>query len=388
MATYPGGIRTWTTKRDFSQTIIESHMNDIQTELVAGETIFGVNPQIATNNPGGLLRDYTTVTNRITSMVRGEHLPYFQAALFDYSLHTADQDDAPDLPDQTPSGHDLDWCGHKHRQRCRRLRLRSGDCVRLPFHWERPDRDGNSPWCGLPVEEDPGTVADGGWQRLPMIGQDDPFSMGLIDGLKLNQTGFWMINLRVDHTSDDDTIAVQSRRYARLEINGKAMTLQHMIRENEDNHDYLTNYVSWIEVLPKNTIITASARADGEGLTQSLSCNAFLRAHLIRCTDEDDDGLLVDFPDTIYKPPPPPDPPCPSPPHTPSRPSGGGGSSHFEPDSPDYSYPTQSSGTPMGYYAAELRPGEWYGYYPSGYTVGPSDSPIFADGLHEAPSTW
>jgi hypothetical protein len=370
MATYPGGIRVWDSKRDFSQTIIESHMNDIQTELVAAESVYGVNPQIATNNPGNLLRDYVTVTNRLTSMVRGEHLPYYQGALLNYNLHTAPQDTNPDVPEQDPLGRDLFWYGSGKRQRCRQLRLSTGETVFNPYHWEVPDRAGTwEPWCGLPMEQDDATIADGGWQRLPIVGQDDPFSMGIGDGLRLNQTGLWMINLKVDHTADDDTAIVRARRRARLEINGRDATLQHLVRENADNGNYLLNYVSWIEVLPAGTIITASARVDGTDLTQSVPVNAYLRAHLIRCTDADDDGMLAEFPDTIYKPPPPPPPPRPEPPRD---------TGPYQPCDPDHSPPSYSLGlgAENRNYAVEIRPGEWYGYYGWG-TVGPQSSSFF-----------
>ncbi|GAA2322200.1 hypothetical protein GCM10010149_89180 [Nonomuraea roseoviolacea subsp. roseoviolacea] len=364
MATYPGDIRVLPTKRDFSQTIIESHMNDIQTELVAAEKIFGVNPHIATANPGNLVRDYITVTNRITSMVRGEHLPYYQSAVLDYKLHTTSQASNPQVPDKDPDGNDLDWCGTQKRQRARQLTLASGEQVWLPYYYNVINRDGDDePWVGLPMEQDEQSTADGGWQRLPFLGEDDPFGMGLVDGIKLNQTGLWMINLRVDHRATEDSTAVRARHRARLEINGRDATLQHLVRENADNTGFITNYVAWVEVLKAGTVITASARVDGTDLTDDISVNAFLRAHLIRCTEEEDDGMLKDFPDTIYTPPPPPPPRAPSVPPTPT------------PGRPNTNYPSGGSidRTP---YAVEIRPGEWYGYYGWG-TVGPQSSPYF-----------
>lgn len=369
MAIYPGGIRTWTTKRDFSQTIIESHMNDIQTEMVAGQKVWGVNPQIATANPGNLRVDYGTVGDRLTAMVRGEHLPYYQGARLGYVLHPAPQDTNPAVPSTDPDGKDLHWCGGAHRQRAKRLRLTSGDYVWLPYHWEVPNPAGDpEPWVGLPLEQDEQTTADGGWQRIPLAGLDDPFAMHIGDGIRLNETGLWMINLKVDHQADAETIDVRARRRARLEINGKDATLRHLVRENEHNSAYLVNYVSWVEVLSAGTIITASARVDGEGLTDSTPINAYLRAHLIRCTQEEDDGMLADFPQSIYTPPPPPPTRAPQVPRTPRG-------DEFVPDI------TVGGGTPIGGsisgpYAVEVRPGEWYGIYGWG-TVGPQEGPFF-----------
>ncbi|MFI6495904.1 hypothetical protein [Nonomuraea typhae] len=364
MATYPGGYRVWTTKRDFSQTIFASHMNDIQAEVVAGETVFGVNPQIASNNPGHIVRDYGTVGARLQSMIRGEHLPYYQGAVFNYALHTTNQDTNPDVPGQDPDGRDLVWCGTARRQRAKRLRLSGGEVVWMPYHWEVPDRDGHDdPWLGIPLEQDSATVADGGWQRLPFIGADDPFELGIGDGLRLNETGLWMISLIVHHTPDADSTTVRARRRARLEIDGRDVTLQHLVRQNPENASFLTNRLMWMDIMSRGTSITASARVDGTGLTESLPCNAYLRAQLLRTTGREDDGKLIDFPKSIYTPPPPPPPPTPSVPPTPTP----GG---YTPT------PTQVGGGMSGPYAYEARPGEWYGVYGWG-TVGPQGSPFF-----------
>jgi len=378
MARYPGEIRTWTTKRDFSQTIIESHMNDIQDEAVAGETVFGVNPHIATKNPGFKTRDYGTVTDRITSMVRGEQMPYYQAALIGYPLHPTSIESKPDVPSQDPDGRDLDWCGRGRRQRAKVLTLATGERLYMPYHYKVPNRDGeDEPWLGLPLEQDDYTIADGGWQRLPLIGQDDPFSLGIGDGIRLIDTGLWMISLKVDYTPTEDSITVRARYRARLEIDGKARTLQHLVRSNAYNEHYLTSWIHWVEVMPKGTVITASARVDGTDLEDDILANAYLRAHLIRCTEGDDDGFLVDFPDTIYKPPPPPPPPRPTVPYTPSTPNE---NPYVPPTVLQPSSGYQSSGP----YVIEARPGEWYGIYGWG-TVGPNSSPIFpGTGLIEA----
>lgn len=366
MASYPGSYRTWTIKRDFSQSIIESHMNDIQSEVVAGETVFGVNPQIATDNPGNLVRDYGTVGARLQSMIRGEHLPYYQGGVSDYLLHTTSQESNPAIPAQDPDGRDLGWCGSGRRQRGKQLTLSSGEKVFLPYHWEVDDRDQlGVPWLGLPLEQDTETVGDGGWQRLPIMSTDDPYGIGIGDGLRLNETGFWVISLMVHHVGDEDSVAVRARRRARLEIDGRDVTLRHMVRDSADNGEFLTNRISWMEVLPKGTVISASARVDGTDLSESYRCDAYLRAQLLRCTGQDDDGRLKDFPDSIYTPPPPPPKPTPTVPSTPS------GNNY----TPPAQY-TSGGAVNQGPYAVEIRPGEWYGYYGWG-TVGPQNSPIF-----------
>ncbi|MDP9870458.1 MULTISPECIES: hypothetical protein [Streptosporangium] len=368
MATYPNGYRAWPTKRDLSQTIIESHTNDVQDEIRATQTVLGVNPQIANNNPGGLVIDYTTVADRLTSHTRGEHLPYYQGAVRNYRLNTAPLlVGSPGVPAADPDGNPLRWVGTARRQLCKELPTADGKRLLLPYHYELADPEGiDTPWVGLPLEADALTVSDGGWQRLPIRYYDDPFVMGVQDGVVLNETGLWMISLKVDHTPDADTRAVRARRRARLEINGRDATLHHMVRQNEHNGDFLINTIHWSEVLKRGTRITASARIDGTDLTDALPINAYLRVYLVRCTEEEDDGMLRDFPRSIYTPPPPPPPPAPPAP-TPPRP--GSPSSSAPPA--DYS---------GGHTVVNIN-GNWYAYYGYG-TVGP----VPDDGTGQVPS--
>src|SRR5690606_3655362 len=97
MATYPGDYRVFTTKRDFTQTIFESHVNDIQDELYATQVVLGMNPHIALEDPAALRRidhhdhgpvtgpavvdrhyqDHGTVAERIQNYMRGLQMPYY-----------------------------------------------------------------------------------------------------------------------------------------------------------------------------------------------------------------------------------------------------------------------------------------------------------------------
>ncbi|MEV4454367.1 hypothetical protein [Microbispora sp. NPDC049633] len=77
-ASYPGGIRTWTTKLGWRNIVWASHVNDLQTEVDATQRTLGLNPHISRNNPGGLTRNYGTVEQRMTSHARGEDLLYYR----------------------------------------------------------------------------------------------------------------------------------------------------------------------------------------------------------------------------------------------------------------------------------------------------------------------
>ncbi|MGW0060350.1 hypothetical protein ACWDTT_10530 [Streptosporangium sandarakinum] len=84
-ASYPGAIRTWSTKLGWRHIVWASHVNDLQTEIDATQRTLGLTPQISRNNPGGLVRDYTTVDERMTAHARGEAVPYFRAQAMNYS---------------------------------------------------------------------------------------------------------------------------------------------------------------------------------------------------------------------------------------------------------------------------------------------------------------
>lgn len=51
MATYPGAVRSFTTKIDYTDTVFALHMNDAQDEITAIQNTLGTNPQGAATGP-------------------------------------------------------------------------------------------------------------------------------------------------------------------------------------------------------------------------------------------------------------------------------------------------------------------------------------------------
>jgi len=356
MAYYPKEYRRFTTKRNFTQVIYASHVNDLQEELYATQVILGVNPHIAPRDPGFRVpgwepRNYGTVGDRLQAYLRGEQLPYYEGAIVNYPLtpgNTAVPPPNNPEPPQNGGGgcarndRGLQWLvpvhsrSHMHtpvRDYLRRVggiltpipgldddhtaryrRITTGrwslteDPVRGPRWewWAGEEWIDEDHFLGLPLVHDEQTTDDGRWWRLPIHPTSDPFMMKSGDGLVLCETGLWMVSLRVDGVPTSETRAARARRRARLEINGQDVGLRHLVRENQHNGDFLHNYIHWVEVLPAGTTISASARVDGEGLTAPVPVTAYLRAHLIRCVDHlSPGGELVDAPAPRYNPPPP-----------------------------------------------------------------------------------
>jgi hypothetical protein len=69
MATYPSGIKTFTTKQDQLNVVYANDMNDVQTEITSVETTLGADPQVVNNGlDRGRHVDYGTVKNRLEAM--------------------------------------------------------------------------------------------------------------------------------------------------------------------------------------------------------------------------------------------------------------------------------------------------------------------------------
>ncbi|GAA2322214.1 hypothetical protein GCM10010149_89200 [Nonomuraea roseoviolacea subsp. roseoviolacea] len=51
-ALYPGELRVWSTKFDYTTIVFADHFNTAQDELVALLRVVGLTPQIARNDPG------------------------------------------------------------------------------------------------------------------------------------------------------------------------------------------------------------------------------------------------------------------------------------------------------------------------------------------------
>lgn len=75
-ATYPGSVRSFTTKVDVTGIVYAAHPNDLQEEVVAIESILGVTPSLSTTpNSGGTFNatttSFATVSARIANIETG-----------------------------------------------------------------------------------------------------------------------------------------------------------------------------------------------------------------------------------------------------------------------------------------------------------------------------
>lgn len=75
-ATYPGVVRPFTTKQNLIQDVDASHINDLQEEVVALETIVGINPHYDTGLfTVGVVQNRTTLSNRVKIAEAGTEHP-------------------------------------------------------------------------------------------------------------------------------------------------------------------------------------------------------------------------------------------------------------------------------------------------------------------------
>ena len=84
-ATYPGSVRSFTTKVDVTGIVYAAHPNDLQEEVVAIESILGITPSLSTTpNAGGSFTATTTslatvsarLANIETGIVADVHTQY------------------------------------------------------------------------------------------------------------------------------------------------------------------------------------------------------------------------------------------------------------------------------------------------------------------------
>jgi len=75
-ATYPGSVRSFTTKVDVTGIVYAAHPNDLQDEVIAIESILGVTPSLSTTpNAGGTFTatttSFATVSARLANIETG-----------------------------------------------------------------------------------------------------------------------------------------------------------------------------------------------------------------------------------------------------------------------------------------------------------------------------
>lgn len=75
-ATYPGSVRSFTTKVDVTGIVYAAHPNDLQEEVVAIESILGITPSLSTTpNAGGTFTatttSFATVSARLANIETG-----------------------------------------------------------------------------------------------------------------------------------------------------------------------------------------------------------------------------------------------------------------------------------------------------------------------------
>jgi hypothetical protein len=80
-ATYPKGIKNFTTKHDYTDYVMAIDVEDIQDEVVALESILGSNPLAMVNPDPRQPQPWTNISGRFDALDRGITTPVFQTWL-------------------------------------------------------------------------------------------------------------------------------------------------------------------------------------------------------------------------------------------------------------------------------------------------------------------
>lgn len=76
MAVYPGGVKVFTSKRNALDDVDATHINTIQSELVAVQSALGPSPFFEQELPGARRVDYGSVAKRLRAVQKGYDKPF------------------------------------------------------------------------------------------------------------------------------------------------------------------------------------------------------------------------------------------------------------------------------------------------------------------------
>lgn len=134
------------------------------------------------------------------------------------------------------------------------------------------------------------------WHTPQLRADDDPFGLTTGSGLKLNETGLWMITAKCDWQATTYTRSQKAARLLRLQINGADVGVRDVFREDDHNTYALHNHLSWEDTFAKGTTISLGIRTEVQAPDHVLPAHVWLRAHLVRCQDAaNGEGTSVPF---------------------------------------------------------------------------------------------
>jgi len=78
-ASYPKAIKQFTTKHDYTDDVMAAHVNELQDEVVALESILGVNPHLMDSTDVGALTlgPMSSLAARLSALESGKTIPAF-----------------------------------------------------------------------------------------------------------------------------------------------------------------------------------------------------------------------------------------------------------------------------------------------------------------------
>lgn len=141
------------------------------------------------------------------------------------------------------------------------------------------------------------------WSRPSLRADDDPFGLYAGAGIRLNESGTWLITIKADRRATTDTTRFGAVHLLRLEINGSDVGVRHVLEETQANHLALHQHITWEENLAAGTVIVPSIRTNITGSSAQLASHVYLRAHLVRCAPYTGEGGSVPFDEVPDLPP-------------------------------------------------------------------------------------
>jgi len=96
-ASYPRAIKVFTAKHDYTDDVMAAHVNDLQDEVVALETILGVNPNLLDSDD---LEPMASLAARLSALESGRTIPAFD--MWENTIQSVAKDVVQYVPFPTP----------------------------------------------------------------------------------------------------------------------------------------------------------------------------------------------------------------------------------------------------------------------------------------------
>ena len=335
MHVYPGQIREFTTKYDYTTVVLGEHFNSVQDELTEGiQKTLGLMPQVAEEDPGSTPFEVIPIVEWIVRTPIDRYgdltdlLDNRGAYVHSWDYRTVRSYLERDFPQVIQTDQVARWIVTANRQGLgelvRNLSARQSQgqtATREQAHrwvcrahrWEQPSSGGGSRTSDRPPfvgPRDHQTIAkrmefqsrgkhipyfraaaynqeipNNRWTPVSLKPYSDPFQLANGNGFIVNQDGIWVVIVKTDWSLGKASAIVGTGQATTLLVNGQEVALRDYLDDDAYAAKAPINTFTWIDFFEAGSNLSVSVRTEGLGDNYIARANVYLRAFLVRCLD-------------------------------------------------------------------------------------------------------